>query len=147
MSKTRILIHLVFVTRNRYQTIPLLKRERVYSYITSIIKNNGCNPLAINGMSDHVHILINLNPNIALATLVQNIKGSSSKWMKGEEDFIKFDGWGKGYFAASVSPTVFDSCKNYIQNQEIHHGGKALLEELKYLLEKSELKWYDDDWE
>ena len=146
LSKTRILIHVVFVTKNRYQTIPLLKRERLYSYIKGIISNHSCNTLAINGMSDHIHILLNLHPNQSLAEEVQQIKGSSSKWMKEEQDFIKFGGWGKGYFAASVSPTSAEACIKYIENQENHHGGKGLMEEINYLLANAGLSWYEDDW-
>ena len=140
------MVHIVFVTKNRYQTIPLTKRERLYSYINGIFDNRKSDLLEINGMSDHVHILVNLHPTEALSELVQTVKGSSSHWMKKEPDFIKFDSWGKGYFAVSVSPTIFESCKGYIKNQETHHGGIGLVNELKELVLKSNMEWYDDDW-
>ena len=98
-------------------------------------------------MSDHVHILINLNPSVAPATLIQQVKGSSSKWMKTQPDYLIFGGWGRGYFATSISPTIIESCQNYINNQEVHHGDTALLEEIKYLISRNGLEWYDDDWE
>ena len=146
MSKTRILIHFVFVTKNRYQTLPLLKRQPLYAYINGIISHLGCMLLEINGMSDHIHMLVNLNPTVSPTEIMKKVKQSSSYWLKRDGGNLKFDGWAHGYFAASVSPQHVDRCQGYIKNQELHHGGKGLVTELEYLLENSGLEWYDEDW-
>ena len=99
-------------------------------------------------MPDHIHLLIDLNPTVPLAELVRAVKQSSSGWMKEDRlSFPLFDGWGKGYFASSVSPSLEEVCKEYINSQELHHGGEGFVNELHYLIEKTGLQWYDEDWE
>lgn len=148
MSKTCILCHIVFGTKSRKPTLPSLSKPELYSYITGIIKNKGCQLLAIDGMPDHIHLLIDLSPNECLKDVVRSIKQSSSIWIKEHcQKFPLFDGWGKGYYASSVSPKLKESCKDYIKNQQLHHGGEGFERELKYLIEKSGLEWYDNEWE
>lgn len=147
MSKTQILIHIVFATKNRYQTIPLFHKRELYRYIHGIIKENHCKTLRINGMTDHVHILLDLNPRIALADLVKKIKQSSSTWMKTNIHFNLFEGWNVGYYASSLSHSDRDRCLEYIKNQEVHHDGRALLEEIKELCLEYHLDWDHRDWE
>lgn len=74
MSKTKCLIHLVFATKSRKTTILMPRKAELYNYIFGILKNNNCFVHRINGMSDHVHILFDLNPSIALADIVKAIK-------------------------------------------------------------------------
>ena len=148
MSKTCILCHLVFGTYKRKTTIPTLSKPILYPYISGIIKNKRCSLKAIGGMPDHIHILIDLNPSVPLAELVRAVKQSSSAWMKEDRlSFPMFTGWGKGYYASSVSPKLKDACIDYITNQELHHGGEGFLNELRYLIEKTGLQWYEDDWD
>ena len=97
MSKTQILLHIVFTTKYRLQTIPLLHKRELYRYIYGIIRNYHCHTLRINGMTEHVHILLDLNPTVALADLVKKIKQSSSVWMKINPYFNLFEGWNTGY--------------------------------------------------
>ena len=146
MSKTRILIHIVFTTKNRLQTIPLLHRRDLYRFIYGVLENNKCKTLRINGMSDHVHILLDLHPTVSLASLVKEIKQSSALWMKSSLYFGLFEGWNIGYYASSISPADVDASIEYIKNQETHHGGKGLMEELKELALKYNLDWDERDW-
>ena len=146
MSKTQILLHIVFTTKNRLQTIPLLHKRELYRYIHGVIRNYNCHTLRINGMTEHVHILLDLNPTVALADLVKIIKQSSSIWMKTNPYFNLFEGWNSGYYASSISPGDKNDCIDYIKNQEEHHGGKGLLEELKELTLEYHLEWDKRDW-
>ena len=102
--------------------------------------------MGIGGISDHVHILINLHPDIALSTIVKTIKQSSSLWMHNNPSFIQFDKWQTGYFAGSVGPDGVDRCLNYIENQDKHHLSEGVIEELEFLINKYKLAWYEDDW-
>lgn len=146
MSKTQIIIHIVFTTKNRFQTIPMLHRRDLYRYIHGIIKEHQCKTLRINGMTDHVHILLDLHPTESLSNLVKKIKQSSSIWMKSNHHFNLFEGWNAGYYASSISPSDKDSCIEYIKNQETHHGGTGLIEELKELAMEYHLEWDERDW-
>ena len=148
MSKTCILCHIVFCTKKRKNTIPSLSKPLLYPYLAGIIKNKKSQLLAIGGMPDHIHFLIDLNPDLALSELVRALKQSSSMWMKQDRlSFPLFESWGKGYYAASVSPKLKDACKVYISNQELHHGGEGFLTELRRLIDNIGLQWYDQDWE
>lgn len=103
--------------------------------------------IRINGDVDHTHMLVELSPSVALADLVKEVKQSSSYWIKKNPNFPDFEGWGKGYFAGSLGPNGIESCIKYIENQFMHHKGKAFLSEMEWLLLKYEINWYRDDWE
>src|SRR5216684_57908 len=86
---SQIYIQTVFAVNGRLSLIRGEFKEELYKYMTGILRNNGQKLIAINGMSDHVHILIGLKPAIALADLVRDIKADSSnfinkkKWVRG----------------------------------------------------------------
>ena len=63
-------------------TIPEETSEYMYRYIWSIIKSRGCKLYRINGTCNHIHMLIELSPTMALSDLVRDIKQGSSKWAK-----------------------------------------------------------------
>ena len=146
MSKTRILIHIVFCTKYRHPVIPFEHRRRLYAYIHGIIGNFRCQTLRINGTDNHIHILINLHPTVALAALVKELKRSSTIWMKDNPDFAKFTAWNSGYYAASIGSKEEIACIEYIKNQETHHRGHDLLNEMKVLAMEYRLDWDDRDW-
>ena len=147
MSKTCIYCHIVFATKNRYPAISMFHRKELYNYIYSILENYKCGVIRIGGVQDHLHILINLNPTVALSDLVKAIKQSTSIWMKNHPSFPKFEKWQAGYFAGSVGPDGVNRCKNYIDNQEQHHLGNGFLAEIEWMVTKYEMKWYKDEWE
>lgn len=124
----------------------MLNKRRLYAYMHAIIENNRCSTLRINGMSDHVHILINLHPTVALATLVQELKQSTSRWLKGLEEFKGFKGWNDGYYASSIGCDSEDTCINYIKNQEIHHATRDVIQEVKEMAMVYNLEWDERDW-
>ncbi len=143
MSKVSAIFHIVINTYSRRMTIPEAKKEELYMYIHGIIKNNKCQLLRINGIGNHIHILVDINPTISLSQLVQAIKQSSSKWLKGQPQFPAFEGWGKEYFAFSVSQPVCENVKNYIIHQEQHHLGTSFENEMKDLLPRVGFEWND----
>lgn len=148
MSKTCILCHIVFGTKKRKPAIPSLSKPDLYRYIAGIIKGKNCNMITINGMPDHLHLLVDLHPSVPVAELVRAVKQSSTNMMKDNPSlFPWFEGWGRGYFASSVSPKLKEACKKYISEQEIHHGGEGFVIELRYLIEKNGLEWFPDEWE
>ena len=82
---SQIYIQTVFSVSNRMSLITPAFREDLYKYITGIVTNQGQKLIAINGMSDHLHILIGLKPTMALADLVRDIKCDSTKSYKQEQ--------------------------------------------------------------
>ena len=75
-------------------------KEELYKYMTGIVRNNGQKLISINGMSDHVHILIGLKPAMALADLVREVKADSS-------NFINKRRWVRGKFSGQEGYGAF----------------------------------------
>jgi len=133
---TQIHIHAIFAVQNRLSLISKSWEQRLYQYITGIIQNHGHKLLAINGMPNHVHILIGMRPTQSLSALMQDIKGDSSKWIN-QKGFVKGKfSWQEGYGAFSYSKSHVDHVIDYIKNQEEHHKKKSFNTEYLEFLEK-----------
>jgi putative transposase len=95
----------------------------------------------VGGVDDHVHILASLRPVHCVADVMRDLKKDSTNWVK--ENFDRHFGWQEGYAAFTVSPSATDAVRNYIANQETHHGKHSFVDELKDLLSKAGVV-YDD---
>ena len=135
-SFRQVLYHIIFRTKNSARTIPLAESEELYRYIWGIIKNKNGKLLRMNGMEDHIHILSDLPPAIALADYVREIKGASSHWLKGNPKFPAFDGWAEGYAALTYAWRDKDIIVKYIKNQREHHKQTDFVTEYRKLLEE-----------
>ena len=140
---TQIHIQAVFAVKYRAGVIAKEWKNDLYKYITGIIQTNKHKMLAINGMPDHVHVFFGMRPSQSLSDLMQDIKGSSSKWVNANK-FVKgrFE-WQEGYGAFSYSKSQISSVISYIENQEIHHQKITFLDEYKEFLNKFEID-YDE---
>jgi REP element-mobilizing transposase RayT len=140
---SQIYIQTVFAVSNRMSLIQTNFKEDLFKYITGIVTNQGQKLISINGMPDHVHILIGLRPAMALADLVREIKADSTnfinrnKWVRG-----KFS-WQEGYGAFSYGHSQLNTIIRYIQNQEKHHSRRTFREEYLTLLRKFDIAFDD----
>ncbi len=126
---TQLYIHVVFAVRNRQSLIHPDWEEKIYKYITGIVTNQGHKLLAINGMPDHLHILIGMKPVQSLSDLIKAIKGDSSKWIN-QNNFIKAHfSWQEGFGAFSYAKPQLDNVIKYILNQKEHHKKKSFRDE------------------
>jgi len=133
---TQIYIHSVFAVRNRDFAISKKWNNELYKYITGIVQNLGNKMLAINGMPDHVHMLIGLNSQQAVSKLLQEVKANSSKWINESSFFKGRFSWQEGFGAFSYSHSQLDTVIKYIQKQQEHHKKKTFREEYLEFLEK-----------
>ncbi len=131
---TQIHIQFVFAVKHRGCVIAPSWETNLYKYITGIIQNHNHKLLAINGMSDHIHILVGMRPTQSIADFMRDVKGDSSKWIN-ENQFTqsRFE-WQEGYGAFSYSISQIPSVIEYIQRQKEHHSRKTFLEEYKQFL-------------
>ena len=138
---TQIHIQAVFAVQNRVSLIHTNWKDELYKYITGLVQNHEHKVLQINGMPDHVHLLIGQRPTQALADLMQMVKQDSSKRIN-EKNFVngKFS-WQSGYGAFSYSKNQVPRVIKYIQDQELHHGKKSFLEEYEELLRIHEVEY------
>jgi len=141
---TQIHIQLIFAVKFRDALIQNHWKNELYKYITGIIQHHNHKLLSINGMSDHIHILIGLRPNQALSELVNQIKSNSSKWIN-EKKFcnVRFE-WQKGYGAFSYGKSQVADVISYINNQEKHHQKKSFKEEYLHFLNKFEVEYNEE---
>lgn len=126
---SQVYIHIVFAVKGRQNLISTNWKDEVYKYITGIISSKDQKLIAINGMPDHVHILIGLKPDKSISDLVRDIKSNSSKFIN-DKKWIngKFE-WQTGFGAFSYSHSQLTNVINYIRNQEEHHKTKTFKEE------------------
>jgi REP element-mobilizing transposase RayT len=125
----------------RYSLISPSWEEELYKYITGIITNKEQKLIAINGMPDHIHILIGMKPSCCLSDLVREVKKASNAFVN-EKRFTKqkFE-WQEGYGAFSYSHSSLDQVIAYIQNQKEHHRKKSFKEEYIEFLKKFEVEF------
>ena len=140
---TQIHIQIIFAVQNRKALIKPNFESKLYSYISGIIQNYNHKVLQINGVEDHVHILIGYRPNQALSSLVQKVKQDSSKWLKANKFVPDFFKWQEGFGAFSYSKDEITKVIQYIQNQEDHHKTLSFQDEYRKLLEKFDVQ-YDE---
>ncbi|MGH9745366.1 MAG: IS200/IS605 family transposase [Candidatus Acidiferrales bacterium] len=126
-------VHVVFSTKDRRKSIPREFLPRMWSYLAGICDNDGIYAHAIGGMEDHVHLLIQIPPVLALAKAVNTLKSNSSKWANKEGCSLA---WQNGYAAFSVSASNLSVVVQYIRNQESHHKRMTFDAEFLALLKK-----------
>ena len=143
MSYVVSLYHVVFTTLRREPVISETHCENLYRVLASEIARHKSKALIINGMHDHIHILLSLSPQMALSDLIREIKSRSSVWMKSSGLFPLFKGWEKEYGAFSLSASHKDAVYNYILGQKEHHSNVNLDGEFRRLLMKAGLRFYE----
>lgn len=131
-SLAKILVHLIFSTKNREPTIPREIRASLHAYLTGILDNLRCPSLQTGGTADHVHSLVSLGRTQTVADIVEEVKKSSSKWMK-QQGIAGFF-WQAGYGAFSIGGSQVSAVVRYIAEQEEHHQHVSFQEEFRRFL-------------
>jgi REP element-mobilizing transposase RayT len=140
-SYRQILYHIVFCTHNRENTMPAEHHESLYKYIWGIIKKRNGVLYRINGTENHIHILSDLHPTMALSDYVKEIKAASNRWMKESGLFPHFTNWAQGYCALTYAYRDKNMILNYIKNQKEHHRKTIFEDEYRSLLREQGIKW------
>ena len=140
---TQIYIQVVFAVSGRLSLIRSEHKEEIHKYITGIVRNDGHKLIVINGMSDHLHILLGLKPDMALSDLVRDIKSNSSSFINQRRLAQGKFGWQEGYGAFSYGHSQLDTIIRYIQNQEHHHRRRSFKDEYLSLLKKFQIEFKD----
>ncbi len=150
---SQIYIQTVFAVQNRDALIDVSWEERLYQYITGIVQNKDQKMLAINGIPNHIHILIGMKPNCCLSDLVREVKKSSTEFINDNRlSKFKFT-WQEGFGAFSYGHSQIDTVVKYVLNQKEHHKQRTFKEEYIQFLknfdipmeEKYLFKWISDE--
>lgn len=136
MPFTKVLIHAVWGTKDRYPFLTQQKLSLVINHIKENAITKGIYISDINGHLDHLHCIISLSRDLSLSKTMQLIKGESSFWVNKEKIFISKFEWADEYYAVSVSESQLQKVKDYIENQQEHHKKKTFKEECDDFLTK-----------
>jgi REP element-mobilizing transposase RayT len=135
-SLARLHIHLVFSTKNRERIITDDVRSPLHAYMATVLQNLGCAPVLINSVEDHAHLLFDLARTISISQAVEDVKKSSSKWIKTQGPEFTGFAWQAGYGAFAVSESNVETVCAYIANQREHHRTKTFQEEYRAFFER-----------
>ena len=143
MSKVKALYHIVINTKNRKMTINDEHCDDLYRFIAKILRDNQCVVYRVNGIANHIHILIDLHPSKSLSAVIQETKRASSLWAKSSGFFPMFEGWGKEFGAFSLSESHRSAVIQYIVEQKRHHASVSFEDEIHRIYERNGVEWND----
>ena len=129
--KLGMYLQLIWGTPDGHAWITPEIERSVYRCIVDQIQKLGCEVLAINGVPDHIHLVVKLRSSIPVASMVKQAKGVSSKFIN---DQLHRNGgfrWRAGYGAFTISRWDLPMVINYVKHQKSHHGEGLLNEELE----------------
>ncbi len=144
-SLSRILVHLIFSTKNRERFLTPEICDELHPYLAVVLREDGCPSLRVGGVEDHVHLLFGLSRTRTVAQVVETVKTSSSKWIKTKGSAFAEFHWQAGYGAFSVGQSNVAAVTRYIQDQEKHHRTTTFQEEFRRFLKLYQVP-YDEDY-
>lgn len=140
-SYRQILYHITFHTKNSEKVLQNAHNDELFKYIWGILKNNNCKLYRINGIEDHIHIVCDLHPSVALANLIKDIKLASSDYIKKNHLYPFFTHWTEGYGAFTLSLKEKNTVVKYVMNQQQHHHKESSRDEFIRLLKENGIEF------
>jgi putative transposase len=138
---TQIHLQFVFAVQFRATLIQDEWKDELYKYMTGIVQAHKHKLIIVNGMPDHVHMLVGMRPTQSVSELLQDVKGSSSLWVNERRLTKGRFQWQQGFCAISYSKKDLPNVIEYIQNQQQHHHQKTFMEEYRNLLNEFEIEF------
>lgn len=137
-SLANVLLHVVFSTKNRTPFLRSSKlRQDLNAYLVGTLKNLECPSLIVNCVADHLHCLCQLSRKISIAKLIEEMKTSTSAWVKTQDSQLRDFYWQAGYGVFSVSQSGVPEVKEYIATQEERHKPLPFQNEFRSFLRKN----------
>lgn len=130
------LIHIVFSTKHREKWLDDDLRPSLFAYMATVGRDLGCEVFRVGGVSDHVHLAVDLSRTITIADFVKKVKQTSNVWLKQQSRSHASFEWQAGYGAFSVGRSQLSKLTDYIERQEEHHRRLSFKEEYLALLAK-----------
>ena len=142
-SFARVLIHLVFSTKNRERFLTTDIQSELHPYLAGVLDHIDCPCLRVGGVEDHVHLFFGISRTRTVAEVVEIVKTSSSKWIKTKGSGFAGFHWQSGYGAFSVSQSDAETVIAYVREQAKHHRKMTFQEEYRKLLDRYQVD-YDE---
>ena len=138
-SLVKILVHMVWSTKDRVRIIPPDFEPQLFGYISGIITNNSGRMISAGGEADHIHLLASIG-RIDIGELIGDIKRDSSKWLKKQDQRFSRFYWQRGYGAFSIGQSQVSAVSRYIRNQKEHHRAQSYQDEFRALCRKYDVE-------
>jgi putative transposase len=138
---TQMYVHLVFAVRYRENLLPREIRPRIFEYVSGIITDLKHKSIIVNGYSDHIHILLGMNPNVSVSDTVHDVKRGSSIFINSNNLIRGRFSWQDGYGGFTYSHTQLKDVFNYIKNQETHHSGTTFRTEYLSVMKQFDIEY------
>ena len=141
---TQMYVQIVFAVKCREAALTAIIRPRVFEYMSGIITNQRHKSIIVNGIANHVHILIGLNPSISVSDTVYEIKRGSSLFINNQKLCPRRFSWQEGYGAFTYSRSQLNDLYKYIENQENHHKIRTFRDEYVDYLNSNEMEFNEE---
>ena len=135
-SLSYLLTHIVFSIKDRTPVLDATVRPAMHGYLATVARNVDCECFRVGGVADHVHLAVRLSRTLTMAKLIEELKTSSSKWLKTQSPALAAFAWQRGYGAFSVGPSDLNALLHYIDTQEEHHRTRTFQDEYRDFLTK-----------
>ena len=135
-SLSYLLTHIVFSTKDRTPVLDATVRPALHAYLATVARNVDCECFRVGGVADHVYLAVRLSRTLTMAKLIEELKTSSSKWLKTQSPVLAAFAWQRGYGAFSVGPSDLNALLHYIDTQEEHHKTRTFQDEYRAFLTK-----------
>ena len=135
-SLSKVILHIIFSTKDREPWLDSGVRPRMHAYLATVCRGLGAEVVRVSGVADHVHIVTTLPRTLSQAQIVEQIKKTSSKWIKTIVPSHRGFSWQRGYAAFSVSPSQLGAVLQYVDTQQEHHRTHTFQDEYRELLHK-----------
>ena len=142
-SLSQIYLHIIFSTKNHLPTIRPEIETELYAYVASVSNTLSCHAHKIGGTENHIHIACNLSRILPVSKLLEEVKKSSSKWMKTKGNKYQNFTWQNGYGAFSFGRSQLPAVVKYIEDQKEHHCKVTFKEEYLAFLKRYAIE-YDE---
>jgi len=134
-----IYLHAVFSTKARQPRLNSQElRQDVHAYIGGVSRRLGCDPIAIGGVEDHIHLLVRFGKTISVSDWIKEVKRVSSVYVKDRQPGFS---WQAGYGVFAVNQAGLDAAATYVRNQEEHHRKFSFQEEFRILMREQGIEW------
>jgi|SRR5437870_10092897 len=131
-----LMVHVIFSTKNREPFITPEIEPELFAYMGGILKNNDSRLLNAGGTTNHVHLIVSQSKNVALSSLIKDVKKDSSSWIKTKGRSFRNFHWQDGYGGFSIGKSDIPNLKRYIAHQKEHHRKRSFQEELIQFLDE-----------
>ncbi len=144
-SLSFVLVHIIFSTKERRPLIIDSVRPELHAYLAGVVRAAGSQCYRVGGVDDHVHLAVRLKSTTTVAGIIEELKTTSSKWIKSYAPGLQTFAWQSGYGAFSVSPRYLKELVAYIDLQEEHHQQVTFQCEFRKFLKDYEVD-YDEQY-